>query len=283
MEEELLNVWESLIQLDVIDKTNDNLNEWFKDIKLNKKSIINIQSCIKNCQSPSKKDIFKAFSLFKPSETRVLILGQDPYTDNEEGKATGLAFLLNRKPNGNDSLYYILKAISNEDNFKFNEKPDFNKVEEWVKNKGILLLNTSLTYDKTSSKSDRINCWKPFITQIIKKIKDNPLEIYLWGGDAQNKFFQILNEIKDTSLINKIIVNNNFPKEKKRNDNKGFKNSVVTDKYSVNIENKILTLFLSVHPSKINYINNRKFDYKEQFGDKEYWQKLSKIYTENNK
>ena len=246
-----------------------------------------IIDCINNCTSPSpnKKDfenkeedfikeklklIFKAFSLFEPSKTKVLILGQDPYTDKEEGKATGLAFLLNREVNKNDSLYYILKAINRNKDFT-PKKPNMKEIITWLKESKVLLLNTSLTYDTTSSKSNRISCWKLFITQIIKKIfnneRKNSIEIYLWGGEAQNTFFQILNE--------------KFPSNRKRNDNKGFKNSVVTDKCSVTVENKNLTIFLSVHPSKLNDINNRKFDYNEQFEDKEYWKVLleRKIYN----
>ena len=260
-----------------------------------------IIDCINNCTSPSpnKKDfenkeedfikeklklIFKAFSLFEPSKTKVLILGQDPYTDKEEGKATGLAFLLNREVNKNDSLYYILIAINRNKDFT-PKKPNMKEINTWLKESKVLLLNTSLTYDTTSSKSNRISCWKLFITQIIKKIfnneRKNSIEIYLWGGEAQNTFFQLLNEINNKDLIQDIILNEKFPSNRKRNDNKGFKNSVVTDKCSVTVENKNLTIFLSVHPSKLNDINNRKFDYNEQFEDKEYWKVLleRKIYN----
>ena len=143
---------------EIIEKLNNINNEWLKDIKLTKKQLEDIISCINSCTSPKKEDIFKAFSLFNPSETRVLILGQDPYPDNDKyrvlhyGKrAHGLAFSFkNGQEPAEDSLLNIFKAI---DIYKNEEAENFSDIyawntnlEIWARNNKILLLNTALTY-----------------------------------------------------------------------------------------------------------------------------------------
>ena len=39
---------------------------------------------------PNKENVLKAFSYFKPENTKIIIIGQDPY--HKPGFATGLAF-----------------------------------------------------------------------------------------------------------------------------------------------------------------------------------------------
>ena len=198
----------------IIQWANQNLISWLnnKDIEKILKNNDLIE-CINSCTSPrkSKEDgeiteadlklIFKAFSLFKPDETKVLILGQDPYPD---GKGTGFAFLLNQKVTGRDSLYYILKAIKGNKNFqpKEIEKQDNEKILKWVKDNKILLLNTALTHENPNedTKKTHRKAWKDFIDLVIKKLleKNNALVIFAWGNDARDCIFRNI-KIKDKS------------------------------------------------------------------------------------
>ena len=93
---------------------------WLKDFDENN-FIDNV--CKLEFTSPNKNDVFNAFKLFKPSETKILILGQDPYPskNDNEGRAHGLAFSFgpnSKKKEADDSLLNIFKAIQKYNNSK---------------------------------------------------------------------------------------------------------------------------------------------------------------------
>ena len=68
-----------------------------------------LKDCIKYCTSPKPTDIFNAFKLFPIEETKVLILGQDPYP--EPDKAHGLAFSVKNEKKRAASLTKIFKYM----------------------------------------------------------------------------------------------------------------------------------------------------------------------------
>ena len=251
-----------------------------------------IIDCINNCKSPriSKnnkikiddlKVIFKAFSLFGSKDTRVLILGQDPYTDKEKDKATGLAFLLNREAKEKDSLYYILKTINDNKPIIGRSNIEKEKIEKWVSDNKVLLLNTSLTYEY-GNKEERINVWEPFIKTVIYNLLINAeqgLSIFLWGKDAQNNFIKILNRLKeekeDISFDGAECCKNNKNKFKLFKTVKRNKNHIIAQ-----IHNKEIKVYMYSHPSKLNEIKKKPlpFDCSNHFQDK-MWKDLLKIYS----
>lgn len=128
---------------------------------------------------PNYKNVLRCFKYFKPEDTKLVILGQDPYYN---GTATGLAFHCKKN--------YISKSllnIINEINDLFDIKLDYINLEDWAK-QNILLLNCSLTVlpNKPNSHYDY---WKDFSDNLIKNLSnDYPNIIFiLWGKFAQKK------------------------------------------------------------------------------------------------
>lgn len=128
---------------------------------------------------PDKKDTFRAFSITRFEDIKVVIVGQDPYHD---GNADGLAFSCKEK------LSPSLKAIL--DSLKL-EVPKKHTVtlENWAK-QGILLLNRSLTVEKGFANSHCNFGWFLFTGEILRTLVNNnsPKVFLLWGNEAQKAF-----------------------------------------------------------------------------------------------
>ncbi|MDR0986037.1 MAG: uracil-DNA glycosylase [Mycoplasmataceae bacterium] len=127
---------------------------------------------------PSKDKVFRCFNYFEPIKTKVVILGQDPYPTL--GDANGLAFSVDRSDHLPSSLTNIFKELKND--------LGINRINgdlsDWAK-QGVLLLNTSLTFNK--HKPELIKFWQPFIEDVIQYI-DNLVKgvvFILWGNYAK--------------------------------------------------------------------------------------------------
>lgn len=159
-------------------------NEWFTRQDVEKFFTSEIQKCINECTRPKQCDIFYAFEGLKPQDIKVLIIGQDPYPDEE--KAHGLAFSYkNGKISADDSLRNIFHKIKEDiqiDN-------SYTNLSAWKK-QGVLLLNTALTFAGKSNQKFHIKSWKQFINAVIFKLLESktttkqPLVIMLWGSKA---------------------------------------------------------------------------------------------------
>ena len=139
---------------------------------------------------PEKQNIFKAFSLTKLENLKVVILGQDPY--HGFGQAQGLAFSTPSNIKNPPSMMNILKEI-NDDLGKKSICED-GDLTSWAK-QGVMLLNTILTVEEGKAKSHHNLGWEIFTDNIIKYISDNKENVIfiLWGTPA----------IAKTKLINK--------------------------------------------------------------------------------
>jgi len=141
---------------------------------------------------PRKEDIFNTFKYFDLKDTKLVLLGQDPYINVEfiEDKfipqAMGLSFSV---PNGvriPPSLKNIYKEIKNSYNeFKI---PEHGNLTRWVKEEKILLLNSSLTVKKGYSNSHQKK-WKNLTDKIIEHISDqcDKVVFLLLGNNAKKK------------------------------------------------------------------------------------------------
>lgn len=116
--------------------------------------IASFQKTSKLC--PSEDKVFRCFNYFNVEETKIVILGQDPYYSNDQ--ATGLAFECNSGEQ--PSLKNILKIYNK-------PKIDF---EEWAK-KGVLLMNTALTTEEGKAKAHSKD-WKKFTRSILDSIAE---------------------------------------------------------------------------------------------------------------
>lgn len=139
---------------------------------------------------PEKQNIFKAFSLTKLENLKVVILGQDPY--HGFGQAQGLAFSTPKEIKNPPSMVNILKEIN--DDLGTKSLCEDGDLTPWAK-QGVLLLNTILTVEEGKPKSHHNLGWEIFTDNIIKYISDNCKDIVfiLWGSPA----------IAKTKLINK--------------------------------------------------------------------------------
>ncbi|MDN5106809.1 uracil-DNA glycosylase [Aliarcobacter butzleri] len=133
---------------------------------------------------PEKQNIFKAFSLTKFEDLKVVILGQDPY--HGFGQAQGLSFSTPSNVKNPPSMVNILKEI-NDDLGKKSVCED-GDLTPWAK-QGIMLLNTILTVEQGLAKSHHNLGWEIFTDNIIKYISDNKENIIflLWGSPAISK------------------------------------------------------------------------------------------------
>lgn len=140
---------------------------------------------------PEMNNLFKAFKLCPKDKFKVLILGQDPYPNVVAGKpvATGLAFANNEDMlRLSPSLEMIRNCVERTvyDGFKVGFDVT---LEEWAK-QGVLLLNTSLTFERF--KGGHFSIWEDFIKAFLIKINEiNGCHICLWGPHAKNLKYRL--------------------------------------------------------------------------------------------
>lgn len=132
---------------------------------------------------PQMHDIFNAFHYTSLAETKVCIIGQDPY--HGENQAHGLAFSVQKNVAIPPSLLNIYKELHADLGFPI---PNHGYLKKWA-DEGVLLLNAVLTVRAGQAASHRNIGWEEFTGQIIKTLNDqtDPIVFILWGRDAQNK------------------------------------------------------------------------------------------------
>jgi len=137
---------------------------------------------------PSVDRIFYAFNETSYKDTRVVILGQDPY--HGVGEANGLCFSVNRGIKMPPSLKNIYKELYNDLGI---ERVDTD-LSDWAKS-GVLLLNSVLTVERDKPASHKFVGWEEFTDNVIKKLneKEEPVVFILWGNFAKGKIKYITN------------------------------------------------------------------------------------------
>ena len=130
-------------------------------------------------------DPFRALRLTPRNQTRVIILGQDPYPT--PGRATGLAFSFPPNTAPKHSLKNILTELTQDTG---QTKPD-GDLTAWA-TQGVLLLNTVLTVPLNQTNGHKGWGWEPLITQILHATAAHgPRAFVLWGSPAQKLTAQI--------------------------------------------------------------------------------------------
>jgi uracil-DNA glycosylase len=131
---------------------------------------------------PPKEQLFNAFCLTSFANTKVLILGQDPYHNPKQ--AMGLAFSVNKGIKLPPSLENIFKELNSDLGIK-NESGDLTT---WAKS-GVLLLNAILSVRQNQPLSHAQIGWQTFTDQIISILnkKEEPMVFVLWGAYARTK------------------------------------------------------------------------------------------------
>lgn len=139
---------------------------------------------------PKEKDIFNAFKYCSYDNTKVLILGMDPY--HNPGQAHGLSFSVLPGIEIPPSLKNIFKEIKSDLGI---EQPNHGYLMNWAKN-GILLLNSALTVRQNEPGSHQAIGWRQFTDRIISVLNDknSPIIFVLWGAFARKKKNLITNK-----------------------------------------------------------------------------------------
>lgn len=132
---------------------------------------------------PPKNYIFNALKLTSYENTKVVIVGQDPY--HGEGEAHGLSFSVQQGVKIPPSLQNIYKELYSDLNINPKDNGDLTN---WAK-QGVLLLNAVLTVEKDKAASHRNMGWELLTDYIIKTLnmKDTPVVFILWGNFAKEK------------------------------------------------------------------------------------------------
>jgi len=135
-----------------------------------------------NTVYPPDEEVFNAFNSTPLDKVRVVIIGQDPYFN--EGQAHGLCFSVKKGvaiPPSLNRLYKVLqKTIPG---FKI---PNHGCLQEWA-NRGVLMLNATLTVRAGKANSHEKCGWQTFTNAAIQKLNNakKGLIFFCWGLFAQ--------------------------------------------------------------------------------------------------
>lgn len=144
---------------------------------------------------PPREMIFSAFTYFPPFETKVVIIGQDPY--HGQGQANGLCFSVNDEINFPPSLQNIFKELKRDLDIPIAIS---GNLERWAE-QGVLLLNATLTVRENLAGSHQGKGWETFTNYVIKELsnQNDELIFLLWGNYAQQKI-KLIDEKKHIIL-----------------------------------------------------------------------------------
>jgi len=169
-------------------------NDWDQEFKLSGipldlflpierlKELQDIQSEI----YPDIDNVYNAFKLCSFKDTKVVILGQDPY--HQKGVANGLAFSVNPGCKIPASLRNIYKEIESDGDAEINKNGDLN---HWAE-QGVLLLNCSLTVEDSKPGSHSSFGWENITDSVIKLLnKKSNIVFLLWGAHSIKKRYLI--------------------------------------------------------------------------------------------
>ena len=149
-------------------------NDWQKlfDIEQEKPYSLSLRSFLKHEYAtevvfPPMDEIFQAFCLTPLSETKVVLVGQDPY--HEEGQAMGLSFSVREGTVEPPSLRNIKEELRNEGLL---HEPWSSDLSRWAK-QGVLLLNSTLTVRAHQAASHQGKGWEIFTDNAIKALNED--------------------------------------------------------------------------------------------------------------
>ena len=132
---------------------------------------------------PKGQDIFAAFDHCPLQETKVVIIGQDPY--HGPGQANGLCFSVKDGIKHPPSLVNIFKELKVDVGKPY---PASGNLEHWA-NQGVLLLNATLTVRAHEAGSHQKQGWEQFTDAVIRTVSSQleGVVFLLWGGFAKKK------------------------------------------------------------------------------------------------
>lgn len=172
-------------------------NDWDQILKdeFEKEYFKNLREFLKEEYSnrviyPNMYNIFEALKHTSYEDTKVLILGQDPY--HGENQAHGLAFSVQPGVKIPPSLLNMYKELQDDLGCFI---PNNGYLIPWA-DQGVLLLNTALTVRAHEANSHKNKGWEIFTDKVISKLneREDPIIFILWGNNAKEKLKLITNK-----------------------------------------------------------------------------------------
>lgn len=139
---------------------------------------------------PKAENIFSAFNYSSFDNTKVVIIGQDPYHDVNQ--AHGLCFSVQKGIKIPPSLRNMYKELNSD---LACDIPTHGNLEKWAK-QDILMINAVLTVKAHEAASHSKIGWQNFTDAVISCLNDriDPVIFVLWGNFAKSKKKLITNE-----------------------------------------------------------------------------------------
>lgn len=143
---------------------------------------------------PPKEKVFAALLTTSLAQTKVVIMGQDPY--HEVGQAQGLSFSVPDDTPAPPSLRNILKELATDIGPRTS-----HDLTSWAQ-QGVLLLNAVLTVPSGRANGHAGQVWEPLTDAIIATAAEDasPKVFILWGKYAQSKR-RLIDESKHLVLM----------------------------------------------------------------------------------
>lgn len=131
--------------------------------------------------------IFNAFNRTPFEQVKVVVLGQDPYHD--DGQAMGLSFSVPAGTPHPPSLRNIFKEREEDLGLPY---PQSGDLTPWAE-RGVLLLNTTLTVRPHQARSHHGHGWEEFTQAAVDALakEREGLVFLLWGRDAQERGYLV--------------------------------------------------------------------------------------------
>jgi uracil-DNA glycosylase len=132
---------------------------------------------------PPRELIFNALKTTPFLDTKVVIIGQDPY--HGPNQAMGLSFSVPKGVKPPPSLKNIYKEIKADLDLP---QPSHGCLTHWAL-QGVLLLNATLTVEAHQPQSHANIGWQQFTDTVISALNHHPKPVIflLWGAYAQKK------------------------------------------------------------------------------------------------
>ena len=144
---------------------------------------------------PPEDEVFAAFSMTPLEEVKVVLLGQDPYHDDDQ--AHGLCFSVRPNIKIPPSLRNMYKELKTDVGVS---PPKHGYLAGWAR-QGVLMLNTVLTVRAHEANSHQKKGWETFTDEVIKLVSRecDHVVFILWGTSAKKKA-KLINKRKHTIL-----------------------------------------------------------------------------------
>ncbi len=165
-------------------------DEWEKPYYLNLRGFLKTEYASRTVYPPMN-DIFNALKYTSFKDTKVVIIGQDPY--HGEGQAHGLCFSVKKGVDIPPSLRNMYKELETDLGII---SASHGELTKWAQ-EGVLMLNNVLTVRAGEPNSHKGYGWEKFTDRVISELdkKDTPVVFLLWGANARKKAEIIKNPI----------------------------------------------------------------------------------------